>query len=85
MGASDHEVFIQFLLESLVLASVGALAGTLAGAALCQALSSKFPYGLIVNPVGLLIAWATALALALVFGMYPAVRASRLSPMEAMR
>jgi ABC-type lipoprotein release transport system permease subunit len=38
-----------------------------------------------VNPVGLAIAWVTALALALVFGMYPAVRASRLSPMEAMR
>jgi putative ABC transport system permease protein len=85
MGASDHEVFIQFLLEALVLAAMGALAGTVAGAALCQALSPKFPYGLVVNPVGLLIAWATALALALVFGMYPAVRASRLSPMEAMR
>ncbi len=85
MGASDHEVFIQFLLEALVLAAVGALAGTVAGAALCQALSPKFPYGLVVNPVGLLIAWATALALALVFGMYPAIRASRLSPMEAMR
>jgi ABC-type antimicrobial peptide transport system permease subunit len=85
MGESDHEVFIQFLLEALVLACVGAFAGTLAGAAVCEALSPKFPYGLIVNPVGLLIAWATALALALVFGMYPAVRASRLSPMEAMR
>ncbi|HEV8610625.1 MAG TPA: ABC transporter permease [Thermoanaerobaculia bacterium] len=85
MGASDHEVFIQFILEALVLACVGAFAGTVAGAAVCQALSPKFPYGLIVNPVGLLIAWTTALALALVFGMYPAIRASRLSPMEAMR
>jgi putative ABC transport system permease protein len=85
MGASDHEVFIQFLLEALVLAAVGAFVGTIAGAGVCNALSSKFPYGLVVNPVGLLIAWATALALALVFGMYPAVRASRLSPMEAMR
>jgi ABC-type antimicrobial peptide transport system permease subunit len=85
MGASDHEVFIQFILEALVLASVGALAGTVAGAALCRALSPKFPYGLIVNPVGLIMAWGIALALALVFGMYPAVRASRLSPMEAMR
>ena len=85
MGASDHEIFIQFLLEAAVLAAVGALAGTLAGAAVCEALSPKFPYGLIVNPVGLLIAWGTALALALVFGMYPAVRASRLSPLEAMR
>jgi putative ABC transport system permease protein len=85
MGASDHEVFIQFLLEALVLAAVGAFVGTVAGAGVCNALSSKFPYGLVVNPVGLLVAWATALALALVFGMYPAVRASRLSPMEAMR
>jgi putative ABC transport system permease protein len=85
MGASDHEVFIQFLLEALVLAAVGAFIGTLAGATVCKALSSKFPYGLVVNPVGLLIAWATALALALVFGLYPAIRASRLSPMEAMR
>lgn len=85
MGASDHEIFIQFLLEAAVLAAVGAFAGTVAGAAVCEALSPKFPYGLIVNPVGLVVAWATALALALVFGMYPAVRASRLSPMEAMR
>ena len=85
MGASDHEIFIQFLLEAAVLAALGAFAGTLAGAAVCEALSPKFPYGLIVNPVGLLIAWGTALALALVFGMYPAIRASRLSPMEAMR
>ncbi len=85
MGASDHEVFIQFLLEACVLAAVGASVGTFLGAAVCQALSSKFPYGLVVNPVGLTIAWVTALLLALTFGMYPAIRASRLSPMEAMR
>jgi ABC-type antimicrobial peptide transport system permease subunit len=33
----------------------------------------------------LLIAWMTALLLAVTFGLYPAIRASRLSPMEAMR
>lgn len=85
MGASDHEVFIQFLLEACVLAAVGASVGTFLGGAVCQALSSKFPYGLVVNPIGLLIAWVTALVLALTFGLYPAVRAARLSPMEAMR
>jgi putative ABC transport system permease protein len=85
MGASDGEVFVQFLLEACVLAAVGASVGTFFGAAVCKALSSKFPYGLVVNPVGLLIAWGIALALAIVFGMYPAIRASRLSPMEAMR
>ncbi len=85
MGASDTEILVQFLLEALVLASLGALLGTLGGAFLCQKLSHFFPWGLVVNPVGLLVAWGVALGLALVFGLYPAMRAARLSPMEAMR
>jgi putative ABC transport system permease protein len=85
LGASDQEIFIQFLLEAVVLAAIGALLGTLSGALLCQALSANFPYGLVVNPLGLLTAWSVALALAVVFGLYPAFRAMRLSPMEAMR
>lgn len=85
MGASDGEILSQFLLEACVLAAIGATVGTLLGAVLCQALSSKFPYGLVVNPVGLAVAWLVALLLAATFGLYPAIRASRLSPMEAMR
>ena len=85
LGASDQEIFIQFLLEAVVLAAIGALLGTVSGALLCKALSGSFPYGLVVNSVGLLTAWVVALALALVFGLYPAFRAMRLSPMEAMR
>jgi putative ABC transport system permease protein len=85
LGASDGQILVQFLLEALVLAALGASAGTAGGAALCRALSPMFPWGLVVNPYGLAIAWAVALALALVFGLYPAIRASRLSPMEAMR
>jgi putative ABC transport system permease protein len=85
MGASDGEIFVQFLLEACVLAALGAWFGTFLGTVVCKALSANFPYGLVVNPMGLLIAWITALVLAVVFGMYPAFKASRLSPMEAMR
>jgi len=85
MGATDPQIFTQFLLEALVLAALGALGGTLAGSAVCRALGNLFPYGLVVNPLGLAAAWATALLLAVCFGLYPAVRASRLSPMEAMQ
>jgi len=85
MGASDGEILVQFLLEACVLAAVGASFGTFLGTVVCKALSANFPYGLVVNPMGLIVAWITALVLAVVFGMYPAVRASRLSPMEAMR
>jgi putative ABC transport system permease protein len=85
MGASDHQIFVQFLLESLVLAALGATVGTFAGKLVCGALSDKFPWGLVVNPIGLAAAWGIALALALTFGLYPAFKAARLSPMEAMR
>lgn len=85
MGATDHQILVQFLLEAIVLAALGAAVGTIAGGALCRALSDKFPYGLVVSNFGLTASWAIALALALVFGLYPAIRAARLSPMEAMR
>jgi len=85
MGADDHQILVQFLLEAVVLAALGAAVGTLAGGALCRALSDKFPYGLVVSSFGLTASWVIALALAFVFGLYPAIRAARLSPMEAMR
>jgi putative ABC transport system permease protein len=85
LGASDPEIFVQFLLEAAVLAALGALVGTFAGAVVCRLLSPMFPWGLVVNPLGLATAWATALLLSLVFGLYPAFRAMALSPMEAMR
>ena len=53
MGASDGEILVQFLLEALVLAAVGAFVGTAGGAALCRAaLADCFPWGLVVNPTG---------------------------------
>ena len=65
---------MQFLLEAVVLAAIGASIGTLGGTALCRALSDKFPWGLVVNPYGLAAAWGIALVLAVAFGLYPAIR-----------
>ena len=85
IGADDGQILMQFLLEAMVLAAIGASIGTLAGSILCRAISDKFPWGLVVNPYGLAAAWGIALVLAVTFGLYPAIRAARLSPMEAMR
>jgi putative ABC transport system permease protein len=85
LGATDRQILFQFLLEATVLAALGALAGTVAGTFLCGLLSVHFPFGLVVNALGLVIAWVTALGLSVAFGLYPALKASRLSPMEAMR
>lgn len=85
LGATDQQIFVQFLLEALVLATLGALAGTLAGSTVCTLLGPVFPYGLPINTLGLWMAWSVALLLSLTFGLYPAMKARALSPMEAMR
>lgn len=85
LGATDGQIFVQFLLEAIVLASLGAFSGTMAASFACTTLGHKFPYGLPLNVYGLLLGWIIALMLALIFGLYPAYRAKALSPMEAMR
>ncbi len=85
LGATDQQIFVQFILEAMVLAALGALGGTVAGSIVCGLLAPIFPYGLPINALGLTTAWFVALTLALVFGLYPAFRAKALSPMEAMR
>jgi putative ABC transport system permease protein len=85
IGARRREILVQFLLEAVFLTSVGGLLGILLGSGI----------GLVVNrlasfPVSLPL-WSFALgfafsaAVGIFFGMYPAIRASRLDPIEALR
>ena len=85
IGASDLEIFLMFLGESITLALVGALIGVGVGVALVKALASAFPSGLPIDWAG--VAWAVGIAVSLgvLFGLYPAMKASRMSPVEAIR
>lgn len=86
LGATDRQIFLQFLIEAFVLASFGAGIGTLAGIFTCHLLGPTFPYGnLPINLAGLTFAWLVTSILALLFGLYPAIKAKALSPIEAMR
>ncbi len=79
LGASDGQILVQFLLEASCSPPSAPPPHRRRGGALPRPLA-HVPVGLIVNPYGLAIAWVVALSLALVFGLYPAIRASRLSP-----
>ena len=85
LGARRREVLFQFLTEAAVLTSIGGLLGILLGSVL--GLSVHFLTGF---PVSLPF-WSFALGIGfsatvgIVFGMYPAIRASRLDPIEALR
>lgn len=85
IGANDLEVFLQFMVESVTLALTGALVGVGLGLALVRMLAGFFPSGLPIDWVGVIWAIGVAVGLGLVFGLYPALKASRLAPVEAMR
>jgi len=85
MGATDAEVFMQFLIESITLSVVGAAIGVSAGIALVKFIAQFFPAGLPVSPDAVLIASGFAIFVGLTAGVYPSMSASRLTPVEALR
>ena len=85
IGATDPEIFGQFLIESVSLSLVGALVGAALGFGITRLAAQAFPDGLSVSPLALFLAAAFAIGIGLVAGVYPALRASRLTPVDAIR
>lgn len=85
MGATDPEIFGQFLVESVSLSLVGGLLGAGLGYGITVLAGQSFESGLSVSPLALLLAAAFAILIGLGAGVYPALRASRLHPVEAIR
>jgi len=85
MGASNAEIFGQFLIESVTLSAVGAVIGLAGGIALVRVISGFFPAGLPVSLFGLSVASGFAISIGLLAGLYPSITASRLEPVEALR
>jgi putative ABC transport system permease protein len=85
MGATDPEIFGQFLVESVSLSLVGGFLGAALGYGITLLAGQSFESGLSVSPLALLLAAAFAVGIGLGAGVYPALRASRLHPVEAIR
>jgi len=85
LGARRQEVLFQFLAESVVLTSVGGLLGVVLGSGIGVAihLLTKFPISLPWWSFAIGIGFSASVGL--FFGMYPAIKASRLDPIEALR
>src|SRR5262245_42218789 len=85
IGASDGAIFGQFLIESVSLSLVGGFLGAGLGYGITMLAGQAFDDGLAVSPVGLLMAAGFAIVIGLTAGVYPALRASRLLPVDALR
>ncbi len=85
MGATNAEIFGQFLIESVTLSAVGAIVGLAGGIALVRVISGFFPAGLPVSLFGLSVASGFAVSIGLLAGLYPSITASHLEPVDALR
>ena len=85
IGASESTILLQFLVESLVLCFLGGVSGTLLGIVLVALASRALEWPMVFPVEALLIAIGTSLAIGLIFGYFPARRAARLDPIDALR
>jgi putative ABC transport system permease protein len=85
VGARPRDVLWQFLTEALVLSLVGGALGVATGVAGSNAVSKWLGWPLLLRPGGIVAAVAVSAATGIVFGLYPAWRAARLDPIEALR
>lgn len=84
VGAKRIHVMLQFLLESAMLCSLGGIAGIALGLFASGMVQRMGPRTL-VSPTSIGVAFGFAVLVGFVFGVYPAYRASRLAPVEALR
>lgn len=85
IGAKRRDVLLQFLIESAVLSSMGGIIGILFGLCLGKILSSAFNMTLSYSSSIMFMAFLFSLAVGVVFGVFPANKASKLNPIQALR
>ncbi|HAJ32384.1 MAG TPA: peptide ABC transporter permease [Candidatus Atribacteria bacterium] len=85
LGAKNKNIMSQFLIEALSLSGMGGLIGIFFGwlGAYLIAQAGKWP--LVVSPISVLLAFGFALIIGLFFGLYPAMKAAKMDPVDALR
>ena len=85
LGARRRDILNQFLVESATLSTVGAMIGIALGILIAKIISWNFPLPAAVAPWSIVVATLLGTVVGIVSGVYPARRASRLDPVEALR
>jgi len=85
IGASRADIVGQFLVEALVMTGIGGLLGIGTGVGLARAISSYANWKTIVSVESVVVSLVVAAATGLLFGLYPAIRAAAIQPVEALR
>jgi putative ABC transport system permease protein len=85
VGARGRDILYQFLIEALVLSLIGGIIGIFAGVGSSQLISHFFKWPTLISPQALLLSFSFAGGVGIFFGFYPARKAAKLDPIEALR
>jgi putative ABC transport system permease protein len=85
LGATGLDITIQFLVESVLITLLGGVIGIFVGWALVITIGRILEQAAFLTPTTVILAFAFSVAVGIFFGFYPAVKAARLDPIEALR
>ena len=85
VGARGQDILLQFLVEALVLSLIGGIIGIILGVGASQLISQFFKWPTLISPQALILSFSFAGGVGIFFGFYPARKAARMDPIEALR
>ncbi|MBI1175095.1 MAG: FtsX-like permease family protein [Sideroxydans sp.] len=85
IGACGRDVLLQFLLEAIIISIIGCFIGVLLGIGGALVVEKVTGLGVVVTVMSIVLAFSVAAAVGIFFGWYPARKASRLKPIDALR
>ncbi len=85
LGAKRRHITVQFLIEAIVLTTVGGVIGILTGTAGASVITRSVGWPTVIHEWTIFVSFGLAVAVGLFFGIYPAASAARLDPIEALR
>ena len=84
LGATYNTIIMQFLIEAIVISLFGGIIGIILGVGMAEAISHFSSMKTVITSGPILLSFGFSMAIGLIFGIYPAQKAARLNPIDAL-